>query len=174
MPIVNNVITQSAKQTWQSPDKQRTIWKIVLLINGTEPWNVETYSGEIAVPGWTGDVLSYEKPSQDPKYPPQTFVRQAPKEDGVTPGGSPAGTYMPKNKPSFDKDPKSFYYAYAKDLVVALQSTDGFTPAKLDKLVNATISAGELLYTASVSPPAINIDELISSEVDNLDDEESV
>ena len=77
MPIIQDVETIEAKQVWQSPDRQRTIYDLTLNAGGSEA-KASTYSGIIATVGWKGDVETYEKPGKNGST---TYVKQAPKEN---------------------------------------------------------------------------------------------
>lgn len=106
MPIINGVTTKSIKQVWQSPDGQRTINEVTMDYEG-KLFKANTFSNDIASIGWSGDVESYDKPGRNGS---QTFVKQAPKENGFSPstnsysnGGSNAttgttrGSYTPRD-----------------------------------------------------------------------------
>lgn len=177
MPILTGVTTKTAQQKWASPDGERKIHHVIFMLSDGQIFEAETYSSDIPIPGWTGDIITEERPG---KFGPQTFVKQAPKDDGFASGSaSVPGSNMrvaQANKGSFDKDPKSFYYAYAKDLVVALVNTDGFTLQKLEKLVEGVKVAGEELYDASTQPKQLlaSVDDLLAAAVDNLDKEDAI
>lgn len=85
------ITTKSSEQVWSGGG--RTIWKVVLEING-KLFNAKTYSSAIADVGFSGEVETYER---DGKYGAETFVRQVPKEGGFS-GGSSGGGYQPKDE----------------------------------------------------------------------------
>lgn len=92
MPILNNVTTKDSELVWKSPDGQRELFKVGFDIEG-KPFSAKTYSGAIATEGWTGDILVEERPGKNGS---ETFVKQAPREDGAfggqpSTGGRPAG-----------------------------------------------------------------------------------
>lgn len=83
MPILD-VKTVSAKQVWQTADKQRTIWELQLEYEG-KPVKAQTFSESIATPGWAGKVETYERGNN-------TFVKQPPKEDSPYGGSNRTAT----------------------------------------------------------------------------------
>lgn len=83
------VTTKTAKQTWQSPDKQRTIWEVTIS-DGDKDYGLKTYSEEIAQVGFQGDVETYVNNRGD------RFVRQVPKEKASY-GGKGGGNYQPRD-----------------------------------------------------------------------------
>lgn len=91
------LVVERSNLTWQSPDKQRTIWTI----NG----QYKTYSKEIgeAQPGAEFDVEVYEK---DGRNGPEKFVKQAKQGFGMAAPASP------------NRD-RLMILSYAKDLTVA-------------------------------------------------------
>ncbi len=91
--------TTASRSVWQSPDLARQIFEVMLDVNG-QPMKASTFSEIIAEVGWGGQLESYEK---EGKKGAQTFVRQAPKEDGghsgATQGVAPArSSYQPKDE----------------------------------------------------------------------------
>lgn len=91
--------TREAKSVWKSPDGQREIFEVVLDYEG-QPVKASTYSNDIATVGWKGTVETYEKEGKGGR-PPQTFVKQPPKENpgyGSTSGGSSRSNYVPKDE----------------------------------------------------------------------------
>jgi hypothetical protein len=77
MPVFNNVKTTAARQVWQSPDGQRKIHEVTLETDAGQ-LQAQTFSDAIASIGWNGDVEAYDKAGN---RGPQTFVKQAPKEN---------------------------------------------------------------------------------------------
>lgn len=178
MPILNNVSTKSAKQIWQSPDGQKTIFEVVLDYNGQE-MSAKTYSGAIARDGWSGDIESYDKQGRNGS---ETFVKQAPKEDGGQyPSRNQGGGYKSTGGGSSKKDFDNFtmYLSYAKDLVVTLQETSGYDQEKFEELLQATIKGGKVLYghrpgaepETPAEPKQAQVDEVIndSTPIDMAD-----
>ena len=132
MPTLN-VKTVSSEQVWKSPDGQRTIYKVVLDYNGQQ-MTAKTFSGAIAAQGWSGEVLTEERPGRNGS---ETFVKQPPKEGGSFSGGySPATKAAgPAQAPKREFDNFTMYLSYAKDLVVALQNTEGYNQESFEKLL---------------------------------------
>jgi len=133
MPQFNGVTKQS-KEIWKSADGARTIWGVVLEVDGKQV-PMKTYSQAIAVEGFSGAVESYEKPG---KNGAETFVKQAPKEGGSY-GGRSYG-----NKGQGDQF--TMYLSYAKDIAVALIEKGDYAAEKLAEIVNDVGLAGEQLY----------------------------
>lgn len=172
MPTLK-VTTKSAEKVWASPDGKMVISKVVFDYNG-QSLEAKTYSNAIAVPGWVGEVESYEKQG---KMGSETFVKQPQKEQGAYGGGSYKGGGA--SRPM--TDPFTMYLSYAKDLVVALVNTTGFDESQLKTLLDATVDAGKFLYearpgadSAEAKPaqeelPIIDVDAPIDlSEVDKM------
>lgn len=80
-----------------------------------------------------------------------------------------SGQYGPKFNKEYSgggggagkRDPDSFtmYLSYAKDIVVAMQTTDGFDEEKFKQLIAATITGGKNLFNnrpgaATTTPPS--------------------
>ena len=85
IPIFNTT-TKYGESVWKSPDGQREIFKVTLDYDGKEV-AAKTYSKDISVPGWAGQVETYEKPGRNGS---ETFVKQPPKE-GFSGGGYTGG-----------------------------------------------------------------------------------
>lgn len=104
MAIVNGVRTKSANLVWKAPDGSRELYEVVLDYQGQE-LKAKTYSTTLINPGWAGDVLVEERQG---KQGLETFVKQAPKEDGYaspqgqyrgsTGGASSKSSYVPKDE----------------------------------------------------------------------------
>ena len=60
MPIFNAEV-QNSQSVWKSPDGQREIFEVNLLVNG-KAVTAKTYSNDIAQAGFSGELESYEKP----------------------------------------------------------------------------------------------------------------
>ena len=164
MPVINNVKTESAEKVWSSPDGQKTIFKVVLDVNGTKA-EAKTYSGAVATVGFSGDVETYEKQGRNGT---ETFVKQ-PQKEGFTPRSFGGGS-----KPSSDNF--TMYLSYAKDLAVALQQTTGFDQKAFDELLSAVSAGGKRLYesrvgapTETVSAPTEKLDEVVTDIDEPLD-----
>jgi hypothetical protein len=88
-------IKNNGQPIWQQGD--RTIWEVVVDAGGHQA-SVKTYSQAIAQVGFQGEMETYEKPGRNGS---ETFVRQAPKEDGYPPrvGGttSARSNYTPRD-----------------------------------------------------------------------------
>ncbi|MBL8159134.1 hypothetical protein JNJ66_01625 [Candidatus Saccharibacteria bacterium] len=67
------VKTINSEQVWQSPDGQKTIWKVTLEAGGQQ-YELKTYSRAISEIGYEGSVESYTNERGD------RFVRQIPKK----------------------------------------------------------------------------------------------
>lgn len=145
MPSLN-VKTVAAEQVWKSPDGQRTIFKVAL-DTGNGNMEAKTYSGAIGNVGWSGEIITEEKQGRNGA---ETFVKQPPKEGGFTPyqGGSQKSTGGTGSSSSSKREFDNFtmYLSYAKDLVVALQQTEGFKQDVYEQLLTATIKGGKALY----------------------------
>lgn len=131
-----DVKTVESKVVWQKGD--RTISE-VLLDHAGQKVQAKTYSAAIAKVGFEGEVETYEK---DGRNGTETFVKQAPKEDS-RPSGGGRSNGGGGGKP---QDPFTMYLSYAKDLVVALTQTTGFTKEAYEVLLAATIKGGKALY----------------------------
>lgn len=140
MPLLQ-ATTKDAQQVWASPDGAKAIWQIALDINGTIV-KAKTYSKAISVPGWNGEVESYEKQG---KFGSETFVKQ-PQREGGWQGGGNKGSSKPN-------DPYTMYMSYAKDLAIALTDTTGFDGKRYQTLLDATISGANALYAARPDGP---------------------
>lgn len=98
MPIFN-AETKSANSVWKSPDGQREIFEVVLLVDGNDV-KAKTYSNDISRVGFSGEIETYEKEGRNGS---ETFVKQAPKENAGYPqvrqGGSQSGggSYQPRD-----------------------------------------------------------------------------
>lgn len=145
--------TKQAKQVWQSPDGQRTIFELLMESDGKE-FKAKTYSREIATENWSGTVETYEKPGRNGS---ETFVKQPPKEDFQRPSSGSQGGYKGgSSKPM--PDPFTMYLSYAKDLVVA-QLAQG-NKLEMDACVQLVLGSAYELYEnrpearASASPTA--------------------
>jgi hypothetical protein len=101
----------------------------------------KTFSGAIAAQGWSGEVLTEERPGRNGS---ETFVKQPPKEGGFTPQFQKSAPAVSSPKREFDNF--TMYLSYAKDLVVALQNTEGYNQESFEKLLEATIKGGKALY----------------------------
>jgi hypothetical protein len=172
MPTLK-VTTKAARSVWKSPDGQREIFEVLLDYNGQQVKG-KTYSRDISVAGFTGDVESYEK---EGKQGPETFFKQPAKE--FTPGGGGRGFSKPQS------DPFTMYLSYAKDLAVAsLVTTDKgivFDAGVYGELLDAVGAGGAQLFASrpNATPevavtkpeelPIINVDEPITlSELDKV------
>jgi predicted alpha/beta-fold hydrolase len=76
------VKTTGSNQTWQSPDGQRTIWEVSLQDEKGTDYRLKTYSKEIAVLGFEGEVESYLDKKGD------RFVKQPLPAGGYSGGGN--------------------------------------------------------------------------------------
>jgi hypothetical protein len=99
MPQFKNVEVASSEQVWSSPDGQRKIFKVTLKLDTGQTIAAKSYSDRLT-PGWKGDIETYEKEGRNG---PETFVKQAPKEDGPRNYGgsgsrSSSGNYQPKDE----------------------------------------------------------------------------
>lgn len=148
MPVLDNVTTKGAKEVWSKGDL--TIFEVTLDYNGQQ-LSAKTYSKAIAKPGWSGTVESYEKSGRNGN---ETFIKQPQREDSQyspkgqyqksTGGSGYSGGSSGTGKKEFDNF--TMYLSYAKDLVVALQQTEGFDKEKFEELLQATIKGGKVLY----------------------------
>ena len=134
MPSLHVKTTKSEK-VWESPDKQRVIYKLELDYEGN-PTEAKTYSKDIAEIGWEGDVESYEK---EGKFGSETFVKQPQKESGYS-GGKSYGASKPL------ADPYTMYLSYVKDIAVALINTKAYTVERLNEVANDVATTGEMFY----------------------------
>lgn len=57
------------------------------------------------------------------------------------------GAIAPARPAKTEFDNFTMYLSYAKDLVVALQTTDGYTPEKMATLLEATLKGGKAMYS---------------------------
>lgn len=179
MPIMD-VRTLSSQQKWSSPDGTRKIFEVAFDYNGSQ-FKAQTYSEAIAQVGWSGQVESYEKPSNNPNFPPQTFVKQPPKENasyggggGYSGGGRPSGT---TGKPTTDQF--TMYLSYAKDLMVArVQAAVSLGDAlpSYAEMLEDVMTGGKTLYDgrpgAEPKTEAPKVDDVhdVNDEPLNLDD----
>lgn len=53
------VKTTASEQIWQSPDKEKTIWEVTLQDDKGTDYRLKTFSKEISVEGFEGEVESY-------------------------------------------------------------------------------------------------------------------
>jgi hypothetical protein len=122
MPILQ-AKTISSKEIWRTPDGQRIIWELQLEAEGSQV-TAKTYSKAIAEAGWSGEVETYEKQGSKGS---ETFVRQAPKEDGAfqprsqssQPSGGSKSTYIPKDEKAIQamwSIGQAIQYAQGKDV----------------------------------------------------------
>jgi hypothetical protein len=81
--------TISSKEKWQSPDGKRTIWEVVLEVDGHEQ-TLSTFSSRISQVGFEGELTTYKNDRGD------TFVKQ-PQQQGGYGGGGGGGTYQPRD-----------------------------------------------------------------------------
>lgn len=91
MPLFQTT-TKESRSVWKSPDGQREIFEVTLDYQG-QTFKAKTYSRDISVVGFIGEVESYEKEGRNGS---ETFVKQAPKE-GFSSGSS---SYPSKNSDS--------------------------------------------------------------------------
>jgi hypothetical protein len=138
MPILNQVTTVGSQSVWRSPDGQRNLYEVNLTYQG-KPFKAKTYSGSIAQVGWTGDVITEEKQG---KFGIETHIKQAPKEDYQ-------GGYQKSYQKGGKQSNTTMFVSYAKDIVVALQQTEGFDQVKYDILLQAVIDGGRVLSQAN-------------------------
>ena len=127
-----------AKEVWSKGDL--TIHEVTLDVGG-KTTRAKTYSKVIATPGWEGTVETYEKQGRNGA---ETFLKQPQKENNYQ------GGYQKKESgaaPKKEFDNFTMYLSYAKDLVVALQQTSGYDQAEFEKLLQATIKGGKVLYS---------------------------
>jgi len=162
-------ITRKSTEAWKSPDGQRTIYEVVLEVEG-EPFKTQTFSEKIAQEGFEGELEVYEKNGKQ-------FVRQAPKEDSQY-GGRSGGAYS-GGKSFTPKDQFTMYLSYAKDLMVAcIARGDKIT---FEEAVSQTIGAGHTLYddrpdavastVASIASGETKIDDISESDFSKLLDD---
>lgn len=130
-----NVSTKASREVWKSPDGQRTITEVILDYNGQE-LKAKTYSNQIAVVGFSGEVETYEKQG---KQGMETFVKQASK-DGVAYGGSKGSTRQ--------ADPFTMFLSYAKDLAVVCVMDGKFDNKLFAELLEAVSAGGEQLFNS--------------------------
>ena len=133
--------TTASNQVWKSPDGQRVIFE-VYLETPEGPAKAKCYSQVIAAVGFEGEVETYEKSG---KQGPETFVKQAPKEDAPSYAGGSKKEYSPKG------DAFTMYLSYAKDLMVALLNNG----AKIDypTALQMVVGGGYELYEARPDAP---------------------
>lgn len=138
------VTTKSSEQVWSSPDGQRKIYKLMLDYEGKE-FVANTYSDAISQAGWSGLVETYEKPSNKPNMPAQTFVKQPPKE------GASSGSYGGSGAHGFSgkqDSPFTMYLSYAKDILIAKIAVGEYADEPLEALNKELLSSGYQLYDA--------------------------
>lgn len=130
-----------SEQVWQSPDKQRTIYKLEAETEDGKSLDVQTFSEKIT-DGFEGEVETYERGRN-------TFVRQLPKEDESGQYASRTQTGSAGGRPQYrppQSDPFTMYLSYAKDIAVALLQTDSFSKKKLLEVIENVNVAGKALY----------------------------
>lgn len=82
------VTVKQAKKVWEKDD--RRIYELQVEVGG-KVMPAKTYSDAIGVEGWSGDVVTYDKPGRNGV---EKFLKQAPKEEGY--GGSKP-SYQPRD-----------------------------------------------------------------------------
>lgn len=149
-----SAVTKLSESIWKSPDGQREIFKVTLEVDG-QPMVAKTYSKDISVIGWSGDVETYEKTGNRGS---ETFVKQPPKEGGFSAGsGSQSSTtagqstIRPTGKPSFDNF--TMYLSYAKDIAVAMIKDGKLDEAAYGVVLAAVAAGGESLYDRRPDAP---------------------
>ena len=130
MPIFNAEV-QNSQSVWKSPDGQREIFEVNLLVNG-KAVTAKTYSNDIAQAGFSGELESYEKPGKNGS---QMFVRQAPKENSFG-GGAPAQKSFGSKPNAPAGDNYTMYLSYVKDVAVALVNSGTYEPELLDSVMS--------------------------------------
>lgn len=141
MPLIKDITTKSAKSVWTSPDGKIQIFELEMEWQG-KPVKANTYSTDIAVPGWTGEVETYEKAGKGDR-PAQTFVKQPQKENSYS--GGKGGYSKPQG------DPFTMYLSYAKDIGIACIATDNkgdmsFNEKLYSEMLEAVSAGGAQLY----------------------------
>lgn len=136
-----NATTKEAKEIWKKGD--RTISEVILEVDG-KLTKAKTYSNVVAKPGFVGEVESYEK---DGRNGAETFVRQAPKEEGDY---SQSGYSQGGSKPSYGARPQgdnyTMYLSYAKDIAVALINNGDFKLEALEDILPKVANGGDFLH----------------------------
>lgn len=155
-------VTKLSESIWKSPDGQREIFKVTLEVDGN-PMVAKTYSKDISVIGWSGDVETYEKTGNRGS---ETFVKQPPKEGGFSPGsGSQSSTTAeqfttrPTGKPSSDNF--TMYLSYAKDIAVAMIKDGKLDEAAYGEVLAAVAAGGEELYSHRPDAPQKEKEEVV-------------
>jgi hypothetical protein len=75
------ITTVRSKEIWQSPDKQKTLYEVVIEADGRQA-TVKSWSKAIAAPGWSGDVEKYDKEGRNGV---ETFIKQPKSDSGFKP-----------------------------------------------------------------------------------------
>jgi hypothetical protein len=171
------VKVQSADKIWQSADGSRVIHEVVLLTTEGNKVKAKTFSRDIAAPGWEGEVDTYKKSGNKG---PETFIRQ-PKTDFVSPtetssepawvgptSGSKAAAPVDSNK---DRQ-LMMCMSYAKDLLVALVETAGYTKEEFNKLLQETIRGGGILVDGAA--PDVTPDDNLTGDELNAEAKKSI
>lgn len=138
MPTVEGLTTKSAEQVWRSPDGSRTIYQVTLDYKGKD-LVAKTYSEAIATVGWSGDVVTDERPNK--RGGTDTFVKSAPKE-GYSGGGGFKGGSKPLS------DPFTMFLSYAKDAAIASVHEGKFNGTLYAELLDAISAGGAQLYAS--------------------------
>lgn len=135
MPLLQ-VKTTSAEQVWASPDGNRKIYKLTLDYQG-KPVSAKTFSHDIAVVGWEGEVDLYEK---EGKQGLEVFVRQAPKEGGSYGQAGTSNGSTGTSKPSYvPKDEKAIQAMWAISQAIQVCAA-----AKMTTIPEIEVNAQEL------------------------------
>lgn len=144
-----NVTTKTGNSVWKSPDGQREIFEVTLDYNGQEV-KAKTYSKDIPVVGWSGEIETYEKEGRNGS---ETFVKQPPKEDGYP---SPAGSrqssigggssYTPRD----DSHIKA-QWAIGQSVIVHNETTD-LSSADLESVESLAVELFKMVDRVKASP----------------------
>lgn len=120
MAILNGVTTKESNLVWKSPDGERELYEVVFESQGQE-LKAKTYSSYIGTEGWSGDLLVEERQG---KKGLETFVKQAPKEDGSYQARSGGGASGGANsrQPYVPKDDKAIQAMWAISQSIAAHS----------------------------------------------------
>lgn len=166
MPIMQ-ATTKEAKSVWKKDDRE--ISEVVLRIDG-KLLKAKTYSSAIANPGFVGEVETYEKTGRNGS---ETFVRQAPKEDGYKSNGSQlVGGSKPSQGRSNQGDNYTMYLSYAKDIAVALIGEGGFEPEVFKDTLQHVANGGDFLFnhhnSSEATPSVQSTDVFDKSELNGL------
>lgn len=108
--------TISSKITWQSDDGKVKKYQLIAESDGKQ-FQINTYSGKIAAPGWQGEVEKYEKKGD-------YYVRQ-PKQEGFN--QSTGQTSQKKTYGKTEADYDSIYWCNALNAAVAFAKADNTT-----------------------------------------------